>query len=62
MTDDQIIKLDSGIDIGINALDLQYIYNLRKRMYTEKDLSGDEMRDIANRLFLICNDAVIITE
>ncbi len=43
---------------AISKKDKKFLELLMKRLGTEKKISGDEMRDIMNRLFLLIHDLI----
>ena len=43
---------------AIEAKDLNYLKDLKKRVYSEKRLTADDMRDIGNRLDHLIHNAV----
>jgi len=42
----------------IESKDIHYLQELMKRLYSEKRMYGDEMRDNGNRLSLVIKDAL----
>lgn len=50
--------IDKDKIYGITGDDLSKIEDLKTRLYSERSMSGDEMRTWANLLFLILKDNV----
>jgi len=42
--------------------DVEFLHWLKDRLYSEQRMTGDNMRDAANRLYLILNNLVKVDE
>jgi hypothetical protein len=45
-----------------NSIDIDYLRSLKTLMFSEKRLNGNDMRDIGNRLEILINRIVLVTD
>ena len=59
LIDDALTFEDEAV---IEPKDLQYLASVTKLLFSDRSISGDKRRDIANRLFIVIDNVYPLTD